>query len=162
MQTKAAAEKKGSRRRRASAWQPPTAEQREAVDELTEELERATLVRSLGDGSAEVVGVKDCVGFRYLVDSAGEATLVSTDESRARGGRRMQRLAGIGIVMFVGSFVVAFVRDHSGRVPGWLAPFFIVGFVLGFFGLAGHVGPRRFVETGERWHEEGRGWDSAD
>ena len=74
----------------------------------------------------------------------------------------MQRLAGIGIVMFIGSFVVAFVHDHSGRVPGWLVPFFIVGFVLGFFGLAGHVGPRHFVETGVRWHEEGRGWDSGD
>lgn len=74
----------------------------------------------------------------------------------------MQRLAGVGIVMFIASFVVTFVLDHSGRVPAWLVPFFIVGFVLGFFGLAGHVGPRHFVETGERWHEEGRGWDSGD
>jgi hypothetical protein len=154
--------KKRPRWWRASAWQPPTTGQRETIDELTEELERATLVRSLDDGTAEVVGVKDFVGFRYLVDSAGEATLVSTDESQARGGRRMQRLAGIGIAMFVGSFIVAFVHDHSGRVPGWLVPFFIVGFVLGFFGLAGHVGPRHFVETGERWHEEGSGWDSGD
>lgn len=161
-EAKADDRRKRSRWWRASAWQPPTTGQRETIDELTEELERATLMRSLDDGSAEVVGVKDCVGFRYLVDSAGEATLVSTDESQARGGRRMQRLAGIGIAMFVGSFVVAFVHDHSGRVPGWLVPFFIVGFVLGFFGLAGHVGPRHFVETGERWHEEGRGWDSGD
>jgi hypothetical protein len=145
--------KKRSRWWRASAWQPPTTGQRETIDELTEELERATLVRSLDDGSAEVVGVKDCVGFRYRVDTAGEATLVSSDESQARGGRRMQRLAGIGIAMFVGSFIVAFVYDHSGRVPGWLVPFFIVGFVLGFFGLAGHVGPRHLVEpasTGTR------------
>ena len=154
--------RKRSRWRRAPAWQPPTTGQQETIKKLTEELERATLVRSLDDGSAEVVGVKDYVGFRYLVDSAGEASLVSTDESRARGGRRMQRLAGIGIVMFIGSFVVAFVHDHSGRVPGWLVPFFIVGFVLGFFGLAGHVGPRHFVETGERWQEQGRGWDSGD
>jgi len=160
--TKAADGKRRFRLGRASAWQPPTTEQRQAIEDLTEELEHATLVRSLDDGSAEVVGVKDCVGFRYFVDSAGEATLVSTDESRAHGARRMQRLAGIGIAMFIGSFVVAFVRDHSGRVPGWLVPFFIVGFVLGFIGLAGHVGPREFVETGERWHEEGRGWNSGD
>jgi hypothetical protein len=160
--TEAAAEKKGSRWRRASAWQPPTAEQREAVDELTKELERATLVRSLDDGTAEVVGVKDCVGFRYRVDSAGEATLVSTDESQARRGRRMRRIAGIGIVMFIGSFVVTFVRDRGGSVPGWLVPFFIVGFVLAFFGVAANVDPRNFIEAGERWHQEGSGWDSGD
>jgi hypothetical protein len=129
---------------------------------LTKELESATLVRSLDDGTAEVVGVKDCVGFRYRVDSAGEATLVSTDESQARRGRRMRRIAGIGIVMFIGSFVVTFVRDSGGRVPGWLVPFFIVGFVLAFFGMAANVDPRNFIEAGERWHQEGSGWDSGD
>ena len=72
------------------------------------------------------------------------------------------RAAGIGILMFIGSCVVTFVLDHSGRVPGWLVPFAIVGFVLAFFGLAGYVGPRHFVETGERWQERGSGWDSGD
>ncbi len=148
--------------RRGSNWKPSTGAQRTAVDELTKELERATLVRSLDDGSTEVVGVKDCVGFRYVVDASGGVTLVTTDDSQARWGRRMSRIGCIGILMFIGSFVVTFVLDRSGAVPGWLVPFMIVGFVFAFVGIASNVDPRNFIERGERWDEHGSGWDSGD
>lgn len=144
------------------SWNPPTDAQRAAVERLTTELERATLVRTVDDDAAEVLGIKDDVAYRYLVDATGGVTLLSTDDSKVRMLRTVRRVAWTGLLLFIGSFVPLLIWHRDGRVPGWLVPFMLVGFVMGFFGLAASNGPRYFLEAGESWHEEGSGWDSGD
>jgi hypothetical protein len=149
--------------RRRFRWAPPTGAQRAAVEQLTaDELENATLVRSLEDGAAEVLGVKDDIGYLYRVDAAGAVTLVSRDESKARTLRTLRRMAGTGIVMFAGSFVPLLIWHRDGRVPGWLVPIMVVGFVLAFIGFAASTGPKHFLPEGEQWDAVGSGWDSGD
>jgi uncharacterized membrane protein YgdD (TMEM256/DUF423 family) len=140
-------------------WHPPTEMQRVAVDELTAALGNATVVRTVDGGAAEVIGTKDHVGYRYRVDAAGTSTLLSTDDSRVPTLRWIHRVAGAGILLFVGSLVAAFIVHHDGRIAGWLVPFVLVGFVMAFFGVAlASGGPKNFLPDGERWQEHGSGW----
>ncbi len=146
------------------AWDTPTQAQQAAVERLTDELERATLVRTIDDHAAEVLGMKNDVAYRYLVDSAGGITFLSTDDSKVRMLRTFRRVAGTGIVLFIGSFVPLLIWHRDGSVPGWLAPFMLGGFVMAFLGLAAQPpGPTvfRFLDPGERWQEEGSGWDTG-
>jgi hypothetical protein len=147
------------------AWHPPTGAQRAAVERLTEELENATLVRTVDHSAAEVLGIKDDVAYRYRVDSTGAVTFLSTDDSKVRVLRTFRRFAVIGFLLFIGSFVPLVIWHRDGSVPGWLAPFMLVGFVMMFVGMAANPpGPNvfRFLDPGERWQEEGSGWNVRD
>jgi hypothetical protein len=143
-------------------WRPASETQAAAVEQLTEELERATLVRTVDGDAAEVLGIKDDVAYRYLVDLAGDVTFLSKDESKMRMLRTIRRVAGTGILLFMGSFVPLLIWHRDGGIPGWLVPIMIVGFVMAFFGVAASTGPHHFLGIGERWDQEGSGWDSGD
>jgi hypothetical protein len=149
---------RGEVRIRWRGWKASTSQQAEAVDELTQQLERAILIHTLEDGSAELVGSKEDVGFRYRVDSSGGVTLLSKDDKLVTSSRQARRIGRTGLLMFMGSFAIGFALHPSGHVPGRLVPVMIVGFLLCFLYLAGDSGPKRFVKEGE-WHQYGKGWD---
>lgn len=139
-------------------WDTATDAQLATVKRLTAELENATLVRSLDDGATELLGLKDDVAYRYRIEADGLGTLTSTDDSKVRMLGWMRRSMVTGFLLIIGSIVVAFIVHSHGRIAGLLLPFMIVGFVLAFAGAALGEGPRQFLEAGERWQEEGKGW----
>jgi hypothetical protein len=140
-------------------WTPPTQAQRAAVDMLTNQHGKATLVRTVDEDAAELVGVKDDVGYRYRIDALGTVTLISSDASRVKSLRITRRVALTGVAMFVGPFVPLMIWSRDGGMPTWLVPIMIVGFVLAFFGAAASTGPKIFLDEGESWQQHGSGWD---
>jgi hypothetical protein len=142
-------------------WESPRQAQQDAVEQLTAELENATLVRTIEDGVAEVLGVRRGVAYRYRVDASGNVGLVSTDDSKATVGRWSGRMAAVGISLFIGSVIATFAINSDGSVPPYLVPPAIVGFVLAFLGMAANVQPTSFLRDGERWQEVGKGWGSG-
>lgn len=143
-------------------WESPAQAQQAAVEQLTAELENATLVRTIEDRAAEVLGVRRGVAYRYRVDRSGNVDLVSTDDSKATVGRWSGRMAGVGISLFVGSLIATFAINPDGSVPPYLVLPAIGGFVLACLGAAANVQPTSFLSPGERWQEVGKGWDSGD
>jgi hypothetical protein len=142
---------------RSQRWKAATSQQTEAVDRLTKQLGRATLIRTLTDGSAELVGTKQDVGFRYRVESSGGVTLLSEDHSLVTSNRQARRAGRAGLLAFVGSCAVPALGPNA-LVSMLLLPFTIVGFLLLFLFLAGASGAKQFLKEGE-WYEYGKGWD---
>jgi hypothetical protein len=143
-------------------WESPAQAQQGAVERLTAELENATLVRTIEDGAAEVLGVRRGVAYRYRVDRSGNVDLVSVDDSKATLGRWSGRMAGVGVSLFVGSLIATFAINSDGSVPPYLVPPAIVGFGLALLGGAANVQPTSFLSVGERWQEVGKAWESGD
>lgn len=141
------------------AWTAPTSVQRTSVDLLTKQHGNVTLVRTVDAGAAELIGVKNDVGYRYRIDAMGVVTLLSSDDSQRKTLRVVRRLITTGILLFVGPFVPLLIWHREGSIPGWLVPIMIVGFVLGFFGLAANNGPKFFLDENESWQTHGSGWD---
>ena len=141
------------------AWTSPTQAQRESVGLLTKQHGNATLVRTVDADAAELIGVKNDVGYRYRIDALGTVTLISSDETQVKTLRVVRRLATAGILLFLGSFVPLLIWHRDGSIPTLLVPIMIVGFVLGFIGLAANNGPKLFLDSNESWQTHGSGWD---
>lgn len=136
-------------------WPAPTSEQRAAASQLTHQLNECALARTLPDGRTELVGLRDGIGYRYLIDADGRIQLVEATDL-ARLPRRVRRML-LGAALAVFCLGVTGGLLHDPRFPAWTwIPIVLSALVL--LSLAVSPGPYELVEEGELWEPLGMRW----
>jgi hypothetical protein len=127
-----------------------TPAQQQTLERLIAANEGGVLVRTLPDGSLEVLTEQRGALGRHVLGIGGSSALV---ESRPPTWRWWGApiICYLGCAMFIGSVIGLGVQDEGGDARWWTIVPMWIGFAGVWVGLALTPGPHQLTERGERW-----------